>query len=396
VAKEKEDTNYYQPIFKQNPISFMLRLCDDLQEWNRRYFVVSEESDIPVCSKCFTPSIARSNSKKAKVTYRCMCSSSEGKGDSQNTNTDYNSFRYYNFYNRKLYLVSTCDYMTSAIICKGDSNKKALCFHINYDYYRLLNVTRINPTYAKFRLSELNELKEVIKDQDYKSLFDFEYIYLDYFMTANPLTIKIKILEEFTSKVLESEIDSIKLESILDKLECSDGEKKSLETIMNTVVSSCNKKSNNKLFDFYKDLLKKSVNLRGSKKVVSKVANKFTDRWFSKCTSNYYKQIMKNLITETFEQYSKECTPDESLSSFDTKDFQNKYTKQYAPKKECDDALYNSVIAYCNSENDFNCYSENISKNNNVISMKYVSYFADLYFFETMNRFVQETYVSMA
>lgn len=395
ISREKTTNFYYQPVFKQNPISFMLRLCDDLQEWNRRYFVVSEESDIPICKKCLTPSIF--NRKNDMITYRCKCSANQA---SISESCDYNSFRYYNFYNRKLYLVSTSDYMTSYKMDlynqdKTQIVKSALCFHVHYDYYRLLNVTRINSTYAKYRISELNDLKKLLGGQDYKNDLDFDFIYLDYFVTANPLTIKIKILEKYIEKC-SLHIDTTTLDEIYDRLSkacfITNSKKLKLYSILKSNVKKQQKKHGDcSLFDFYKQLLLKAIELRKMYDVdyykISETTDVFLNEWFSNIDSNYYKQIMKNLITETFEQYSKELNPQDSLKHFNEESFQNKYLNQYAPNKYSDNALYNSIRAYCNSENDFNCYSSNKIG-------KYISYFADLYFFEAMNKVLQVDYIN--
>ena len=105
------------------------------------------------------------------------------------------------------------DYV-DVVMSESDSKMKtALRFKINYDYFKLLNITRINPTNAKYRLSELNNLKRLVKNQDFSDFdqMDFDYIYLDYFMTANPLTIKIRILREYL------ELKMIKQQSLSDE-----------------------------------------------------------------------------------------------------------------------------------------------------------------------------------
>ena len=406
ILDKKTKSNFYQPRFNQNPIAFMLRLCDDLQEWGRRYFVISSESDIPICSECLTPSIFNCPKEKNrdKILYKCGCSSNE--------TPDYNSFRYKNFYNRKLYLVSTSEYMTSYIIdIKNDSDKKALCFHINYDYYKLLNVTRINHTYAKFRLSEINGLKKLIKNQNFKNYFDFDYIFFDYFMTANPITIKLKILEKFIvltkfsgkTKLEENDIKNTNLESdIIKNLKFPNGIDYG-KSKLKTILEGENGKSG--VFDFYKKLLKEVIKLRNNyvgKDVdvadIKNTSNGWIDKYFKKTEnksfSEYYKKIMKDLISETFEQYAREIIIDKTnkedngkVERFDNLD---KYYSQYAPNSETENALYNSIKAYCNAENDFNSYGDNLDGKSNP---PYLSYFSDLYFFEEMNRVIQKEYI---
>ncbi len=400
ISRKNTKKLFYQPLFRQNPISFILRLCDDLQEWGRRYFEVSTESDIPICSFCLTPSIF--NYQEDKIIYRCLCSGNT----THNNQNACNSFRFKNSYNRELYLVSTSDYMTSYLI-NVEGGKKALCFHINYDYYRLLNVTRINHTYAKFRLSELNDLKKLLKNQDFISTLDFDYIYLDYFMTSNPITIKTKILEKFICNILNKDcvdigdLSNVDLDQIVnhinnyvDTINENNRMKIEMESELYNLLD-------NEVFEFYKTVLVEVIRLRDifrhcevDLKEVKNTANSFINDMImkDKNTSDYYKQIMTNLLLDTFEQYSKEIViyqdnGEDIVEPFvDTK----KYYNQYSPNKYSGEALYNSVRAYCNSENDFNCY--------NCIDaigdpIKYISYFSDLYLFEMMNRIIQEHYL---
>lgn len=397
ISRKNTKKFFYQPLFKQNPISFILRLCDDLQEWGRRYFEVSTESDIPICSFCLTPSIF--NHQKDKTVYRCLCS----KNTTYNNPNACNSFRFKNFYNRKLYLVSTSDYMTSYLI-NVEGGKKALCFHINYDYYRLLNVTRINHTYAKFRLSELNDLKKLLKNQDFISTLGFDYIYLDYFMTSNPITIKTKILEKFICCIHDEicvdkdDISNVNLDQIVTHINNyvdTISEDKQMKIEMESELYNL---LDDKVFEFYKNVLIEVIELRDNfrhcKVDLEKVKNSaesFINKMImkEKNTSDYYKQIMTNLLLDTFEQYSKETIIYQSNGEDMVETFidTEKYYNQYSPNKYSGEAFYNSVRAYCNSENEFNCY--------NCIDgvgdpIKYINYFSDLYLFEMMNRIIQE------
>jgi len=411
IEDENEKTNFYQLVFNQNPIAFMLRLCDDLQEWGRRYFVISSESDIPICSSCLTPSIfkfPKNGADRDKILYSCACSENKARTSNAEKLPTYNSFRYKNFYNRKLYMVSTSDYMYSHII-NVEGGKKALCFHINYDYYKLLNVSRINHTYAKFRLREINKLKKLIKEQDYKSHFDFDYIFLDYFMTSNPITIKLKILEKFIAFALkdgktrlnpEDIQEGISLNNIIEKLKFPANINYDKSELKNLLERG---NEHNEGFEFYKQLLKKVIGLRNDTKgkefdvgKVKREADNYINQYFSSCPnfSAYYKQIMKNLLFDTFEQYAKEIIIERNGNNYTVEDFHSldKYYDQYAPNKHMECALYNSVQAYCNAENDFNGYYVQSSEINDKIP--YLNYFADLYLFEEMNRVVQEKYIS--
>lgn len=413
IDKKSKD-KFYQPVFQQNPIAFLLRLCDDLQEWGRRYFEFSHQSDIPFCRKCFLPSVFHHDSELGMVSYSCLCSVKDKK------RIACNSFRRYQFMNRKLYLVTTSEYMFSDIIKvagnkKDNTTKKVLRFKINYDYYKLLNITRINPEYAKFRLSELNLLKKLLKNQcfsDYPQM-GFDYIYLDYFMSANPLTIKVKILQKYlemnciNQRMLSTKKSKIYLiENILKN------------NTFSPTTNDLKKLLANGVLDFYLSLLneamitrkeintfiseKKEENEAKTRKNLEKIEKKKWEGFYTiinthtkefcglseinSVESDYYKRIMQVLVYETLEQYAKETYVYEKNENLYTESFISSelYYNQYAPKENT--VFYNCVAAYCNAENDFNNYKYFDEKRKN----KYLNYFADLAFFEAMNRVVQK------
>lgn len=367
IEKYDLKNNFYQPMFRQNPVAFLLRLSDDLQEWDRRYFEISTESDIPICSKCLTPSIA--NRKEKEIEYNCACSQNP-----ENTKKC-NSFRLENFKNRKLYLVTTSDYMTSTI------SNNTLCFHINYDYYKLLNITRINPTYAKYRLKELNKLKTLVKCQNFSkqsnNILGFDKIYFDYFITSNPITIKVKIIHEYlklTGLLNDStELnDSNLLNSITDKL------KFNKESCLYKILQ-------NNVFSFYITILNYIITETIPPLDLETIANKIINKFFnSDKTSKYYRSIMYELILDCLNQYKKQFKANDVLKEYINS---NNYFEQYVPTR--DDYFYNCVASYCNTENYFNSYS-NFT---NDYSNPYIGYFADLYFFELMNVEVQRHYL---
>lgn len=384
IAKEKSTEKFYQPDFQQNPIAFLLRLCDDLQEWGRRYFEFSHQSDVPFCGYCLTPSVSHSDDKNGVVRYSCLCS------ERKNPYKPFNSSRRPQFLNRKLYLVTTSEYMVSDIIeVKGsqedNTQPKALRFQINYDYYKLLNITRINPFYAKFRLSELNSLKKLIKKQrfsDYPKM-GFDYIYLDYFMTANPLTIKIKILQEFLGKKLNlytvEEINNWQYRTFLSSytFKTSSGETK-LSSELKSLLE-------NGVLDFYIQLLIRAMTVHENiKSVTDKI---ILLKKINLAKSDYYQKIMRVLVFETLEQYAKETCVKNNNGVLEIESFidSDPYYQEYAPRKD-DSIFYQCVAAYCNAENDFNSYRHFDKDGNN----QYVNYFADLAFFEAMNKEIQD------
>lgn len=63
-----------QNIFEENPFSFLFRVCDDLQEWDRVYFDITKQSNFLVCNKCGTIIKNQVDNKadpKQKYIYSC-------------------------------------------------------------------------------------------------------------------------------------------------------------------------------------------------------------------------------------------------------------------------------------------------------------------------------------
>lgn len=410
VMDAKVKSNYYQPVFFQNPVSFLLRLCDDLQEWDRRYFEISQESDAPICSKCLLPSIHTSESGKKE--YQCACHTS---GESF---VYTNSFKQSGFMNRKLYLVTTSNLMISetvpVITLQGETitkQKKALYFRIDYDLFKLLNIARINSTYAKFRLKELNDIKKLLKYQTFRSKsnhnLDFDCIYIDYFMTSNPILIKVKILEKYLcSQFLSKHTDKYHIpyeeltvrlkdytgtrlcDELFKKLHIDDGLK---DSFLYKIITQANE---DRLFGFYKKLLSICASARND-------LNGFDDHkieleaFLKDYTSNIqnntmYRDTLTGLVRDCYLQYSKETviSADGTISSTFINE-KSPYYKQYQPDSHArEELLSDCVNTYCETENDFNrydCFDNNYQN-------RYIGYFADLRLFEMMNQVIQTQY----
>lgn len=182
---------YIRNQFSLNPISYLLRICDDIQEWGRIYFELSNCSNIIICSTCQTPIVRRN--KDGMVYYNCNCSYIEnGKKACFVPMFDYKK----NFPYRRIYNVTVCECLR--ISYSGDM----LCFDLEYNLDRLLHIAYINPDYAKYRIKELNKLKRHLEYQP-----DLPVMRLKYFVTANPVLIKVKILEQYLKKIFSSELN---------------------------------------------------------------------------------------------------------------------------------------------------------------------------------------------
>lgn len=168
----KKNYSSYRPIFSENPLAFLLRLCDDLQEWERMYFLIGRNSNLLVCKKCFSAVLPDAN----KQNYRCSCGQAMEK---------ITQFAY-----RKINLVSVCTDMTMEL---GD--RKQFLMRLNYDKFRLIEAFLIDREYAIRRYEELESLKKILVCQSY-----LPEISIDYFLSNNIALLKYEILREFLRK----------------------------------------------------------------------------------------------------------------------------------------------------------------------------------------------------
>ena len=176
-----------RPMFYENPLSYLLRVCDDLQEWDRLYFLVTKASNIVLCDRCKSPLVRRR--KNNKDVYECNCERING------TKTVFSkAFEGENrFVMRRLYNLQVCDKVR--VEYPGDNSKDPYVIRLDYNLHKLLHTSFINPDFAKYRIDELNKLKMVLKSQD-----GFPVMLLRYFVTSNPILIKSRILYEYTLK----------------------------------------------------------------------------------------------------------------------------------------------------------------------------------------------------
>lgn len=189
-GEDAEKALYQRSVFVLNPISYLLRICDDLQEWDRIYFEISSNANIIFCNKCHTPLVRRSWKEENDVYYLCNCNKKKDQKNSMELSGIFGTvFRRESFPYRRLYNVTVC----TEVRFKKIKNK--CVFELDYDLERLLYVAYINPSYAKYRIKELNQLKKMFVRQDLQ-----EMTYIKYFMSANILWIKAYIVRKYLEK----------------------------------------------------------------------------------------------------------------------------------------------------------------------------------------------------
>lgn len=187
-----ENAAYERQIFTLDPISYLLRICDDIQEWGRVYFEISDKSNIILCNCCHMPVIRREIEEDTNeyegdedAIYQCCCKISS---EQENNWLFAPMFRYKQFPYRRIYSITVCREVE--IIPYNKYNKYKI--HIKYDLDRLLHIAYINPDYAKYRIKELAKLKHFFSRHD-----QIELVFLDYFVTSNIILIKSMIVGDF-------------------------------------------------------------------------------------------------------------------------------------------------------------------------------------------------------
>lgn len=381
VIKAKADTSYYNMYYRQNPVSFLLRFCDDLQEWDRRYFEISNAGDLLFCPKCGFPLLKRKKRNNdgdplPKSNYYCCCPKEQEE-----------LFRPDVFIKRKLYLVSVADSVKISL-GEDDDNTQNLIATIHYDPYKLLMLAKTNPTYAKYRAKEMKALRRLLDDQNFSFMsqgeLSFSHIRLYGFMTANPVLIKIKILENFlrgffnesaTLSVRKKLLSVQELKNVLEGIQNgTDQEKDFFTWLVDSVFPHSDKNEalyhfllgdneNNGSLAFYYYLLRDCLLLvkEGETVQLSDQTKKYLTP-FEEEDPIYY-EIMLCLIRDCMKQYGKKGWESKSYIDDEEEEF-----------------FYQNVERYTNDQNYFNHY-----KATPVEHYPYIGYYNDVFFFYRMN-----------
>lgn len=186
ITKEKEEI--YRNIFDENPLSYLFRLCDDIQEWGRVYFDISKKSNFMICPDCHMP-ITKSPvciDYRDGVHYTCVC------GTRIDKQTE---FTY-----RKLTHITACKAVSICDIQNGKEIEAGKIYpftiKMEYDLVTLLQLSYYSPRFAKQRADGIYEVKRMLDDQ-----YSLPSIYVDTFLTNNPIAIKVRCLEQYLEQM---------------------------------------------------------------------------------------------------------------------------------------------------------------------------------------------------
>lgn len=174
--------HYYKNVFRENPMSYLFRLCDDLQEWDRSYFEISGKSNFFICSDCYMP-ITREYREDGKAqgekSYTCWCQKRRG----INTTT---------FHYRRLYNVEACLGLKIIKEGSGDGRGERQSIRVIYDKGKMLQLAAYSPNYALKRAEGMWEIKKMLQWQQ-----DFPDTYLSFMVSNNPILLKTEIVAEW-------------------------------------------------------------------------------------------------------------------------------------------------------------------------------------------------------
>ncbi len=182
INKIKDSAELIRSDIHKAPLSHIFRMCDDLQEWDRVYFEVTSENNMVFCPNCHTPITRQcviSPKSSRENQHHCFCS--------KTCNGIYDPNM---FVSRRILNVIGCDSMQVEQI-KSGYPAYGTKFIMNYDCAKLLNIMTFSSSYARVRADAIMKLKRL---HSYQGMFDS--VLIDSFVSGNPFTVKIKILEQ--------------------------------------------------------------------------------------------------------------------------------------------------------------------------------------------------------
>ncbi len=242
VCKPKDPCELRRSDFYKEPLSHLFRLCDDLQEWDRVYFEITDKSNIFICNKCKTPVLRKfgtDNKPPYEKVYSCCCGNSNEKVEMYDTSP---------FVNRRIINVIGCTEVgVSKLEVKRSDEDSCTTFPLydmTFDCNALLNAMPFSTSFGKVRAAGIRDLKRRCSYQG-----SADTVLVDFFASSNPVVVKVKILERYLKDVIGSDtIDNISpsSSSVLSKLQLTDFSKSACDYVKSAFEKS---------LDFYSKLL---------------------------------------------------------------------------------------------------------------------------------------------
>jgi len=213
--KDNVDGLSYRPTFYRNPISFLLRFCDDIQEWDRFSFALEPENReaVHICARCKFPVIVSSQprvteDKKVFPGQRCLCEDTstltlnkvfqkptQEQSDLLKRLSRPNGqlLRIMNSGHREMERVRLCDSLLfrDMDLCHTTQHG-SLALEIELNAYDLLYLCTYNPKSVHFTAKELLRIRKYLEHQA-----EFPDFYVRSDVTNNPIDLKIQLIEQY-------------------------------------------------------------------------------------------------------------------------------------------------------------------------------------------------------
>lgn len=212
-VKTDADTAFSEIVFALNPISYLLRWCDDMQEWDREYFEIASISNLLFCSDCKMPLrkaeiepttffstnniVFDTNAEKELnhnptfygkfFSYSCMCS-----------HTKYRFTKRDDFNRRTLLQIKACDNLS----VEFHDTEHFILVDFQYNPYKLLRLANIHPSFIEMRQKEISQIKKFISRQQFvNGTSGYEFIFIKHNLSPNPMYLKMLIIKDFLEEL---------------------------------------------------------------------------------------------------------------------------------------------------------------------------------------------------
>lgn len=169
------DRNDKSPfIFEYDPISFLVRLCDDLQEWERFYLLIDDRHNYLKCTDC--GKLIKSRDRA----YKC-----DGCGKSYEKITQIR--------NRKVNYIDFCREIRINRETGYGSRASEIKVEIDYDCYAQLELLMNNYDVIVRRRDDIERLKKMLENQKFLP----EIIVEDKKLSTNPIHLLEELFEKY-------------------------------------------------------------------------------------------------------------------------------------------------------------------------------------------------------
>lgn len=367
---DENESFYFRPVFENNPISFLLRVADEVEEWDRVYFEFKDDKNFIFCEHCKSPIIhtkinLTKDSRKMKDLRICRGNFRVALNDSKLEQfCTYNNGLNINckkqncfsdtfvdqsiFQTRSMSIIKMCN--EAEYIKKYGLN----IISIKYDPYLLLLRTLSDPHFSEYTCKAFRNLKKMIHGQT--------NIYVDYFLTSNPISLKVKVLQKYMFYWMEKERKTDINNEIFEEF----------FSHLDELVKEIKIEKNNRMFyfdllrrvKFYFDLLKFwfNPNVYSKKGILRNIIR-------TKVFSSVYDDAVSDL--EHFPFYGFTCEMSEN-----NEDINHRKYLEAERKKKSEDvldniALYTQVV-----------FGDCIP---NIKGKRYIDFYSDLYFLKLIN-----------